>query len=315
MLSIFSLPKPFKGHIGIIQRNAVASWVRLGSSCEIVLFGNEEGVADVAKEFAVRHVPEVAKNEYGTPMVNDVFERAERIATGDLLCYVNSDIILGSDFVQSVEKVRAWTERFLMIGECWDMRIDNRLPFETVSWENDLCDLVRQSGKSRGPWYIDYFVFSRGLYENIPGFAIGRAGFDNWLVWQAKSSGAAVIDATREVKAVHQNHDYSHVPGGKEWSYKGDEARRNVELAGGPSQLFLISDATYRLSNTRILRNFGACFRLNFRWTRAKFRATAYVISLGWKLVEWTRPVRHRIGLRKGCITRLKMHISWERRD
>lgn len=29
MLTIFATPKPFQGHVGIIQRNAIGSWVRL----------------------------------------------------------------------------------------------------------------------------------------------------------------------------------------------------------------------------------------------------------------------------------------------
>src|SRR5829696_8900629 len=31
MLPIFALPKPFDGHVGRIQRNAIRSWKRIGS--------------------------------------------------------------------------------------------------------------------------------------------------------------------------------------------------------------------------------------------------------------------------------------------
>ena len=310
MLSIFSLPKPFKGHIGIIQRNAVASWVKLGSSCEIVLFGDEEGIADTAKEFGVRHVPDVARNEHGTPLLNDVFAKAERIGKHDLLCYLNGDIILGSDFIQAVNSVRTWTDKFLLVGECWDVRVDEKLPFENLDWENHLRELVEQKGTSRGPWYIDYFAFNRGLYENLPPFAVGRAGFDNWLIWKARSAGAAVVDVTKAVKAVHQNHDYSHVAGGREWSYRGVEAKTNAQLAGGPAHLYMILDATHRLSTRGLKRNFGSFFRLRSRWEVGKTFCRAALQHWGWKMVEWTRPFRHALGLRKTNFTRLKVRLG-----
>ena len=53
MLSMFALPKPFKGHIGVIQRNAIASWARLPSKPEIILFGDEEGTAQAARDLSL----------------------------------------------------------------------------------------------------------------------------------------------------------------------------------------------------------------------------------------------------------------------
>ena len=38
---------------------------------------------------------------------------------------------------------------------------------------------------------------------------IGRPGYDNWLIWRARRSRIPVIDATKELTAVHQNHDYN----------------------------------------------------------------------------------------------------------
>ena len=84
MLSIFTIPKPFAGHIGIIQRNAVRSWLALRPSCEITLFGDEEGTAACASEFGVRHFPQLVCNEYGTPMLDDAFSGAHEKLCGAL---------------------------------------------------------------------------------------------------------------------------------------------------------------------------------------------------------------------------------------
>lgn len=43
MLTLFTIPKPFQGHIGMIQRNATQSWLQLQRACEIVLVGDEGG--------------------------------------------------------------------------------------------------------------------------------------------------------------------------------------------------------------------------------------------------------------------------------
>ena len=94
----------------------------------------------------------------------------------------------------------------------------------------------------------------------MPPFAIGRACFDNWLVWRARQEGL-VVDATADVVAVHQRHDYTHVAGGKEEVYYGEEAARNLELAGGKSRLYTLHDASHVLRRGRLHRNPGAPFR------------------------------------------------------
>src|SRR4030095_8366549 len=127
MLSIFAFPKPFRGHIGTIQRNAIGSWVRLNPQCEIFLFGDEEGTAAVAKEFGVCHVPSIARNEFGTPLLSEVFKKGEQLASHAVICYVNCDIILGSEFIPSVEYVRRWRQHFLIVGECWNLDVEKPL--------------------------------------------------------------------------------------------------------------------------------------------------------------------------------------------
>ena len=63
MLTIFAIPKPFIGHIGIIQRNAVESWIRLQPKCEIILLGDEEGIERTAKELGTKWLPHLERNE------------------------------------------------------------------------------------------------------------------------------------------------------------------------------------------------------------------------------------------------------------
>ena len=66
MLTIFSTPKLFRGHIGDIQRNALRSWLLLDPQAEVILFGDEEGTAEVCQELGLRHEPQVLRSEHGT---------------------------------------------------------------------------------------------------------------------------------------------------------------------------------------------------------------------------------------------------------
>ncbi|MFC2153915.1 hypothetical protein ACFLRC_00340 [Candidatus Altiarchaeota archaeon] len=246
MLTIVALPKPFTGNIGVIQRNAIQSWIKLKPKCEIILLGEEEGTAKVAKEFGVRHLAKVDCNEYGTPLVNSVFKIAEENASHDVLAYVNADIILMGDFTRAVQEIQK-DEPFLIIGRRWDLEIDDKIDFEKSRWENILCSQLASGGQLYGHVGTDYFVFPKGLWREIPPLAIGRSLWDNWLIYGAHSLGARVIDATDVVTAVHQCHDYCHHPEGYSWIWRGPEAKRNLRLAGGYTHIYTLRDAEWAL--------------------------------------------------------------------
>ncbi len=239
MLTIFTIPKSFSGRINIIQRNAILSWTMLRPKCEIILFGDEEGVAETAKEFTIRHVSEIKKNEFSTPLLDSAFNLAQELATNNIMVYVNADIILMSDFIPAIQSVKK--PLFLLSGRRWDLDIKEEIKFDEADWEDELGNLVAKEGKPHGFSGIDYFVFPRNLQHDLPSFAVGRPGWDNWLIYRIRSLGIPVIDATIAISVVHQNHDYSHCLGGKR--DKGPEAQKNFELAGGFSNMLSLRDA------------------------------------------------------------------------
>jgi len=269
---MFSVPKAFRGNTRIIQCNAIRSWLILNPKPEIILFGDEDGTKEVARELGVEHVPTVRCNSYGTPLVNDVFSQAEKFSNHKLLCYINTDIVLMSEFMTAVRIVSKIRQYVVMIGECWDLGIGGPLRFDTGNWEANLRTLLRSQGSLRGPFFIDYLVFTRGMYANLPPFAIGRARYDNWLVWEASRIGARVVDVTRFVQPVHQCHDYSHVPGGRMWSYRGTEAKQNQKLAGLRRYLYLYSilNATDSLEGFEIREKATKFLLMKQLWLRSR---------------------------------------------
>jgi len=229
-LTLFALPKPFRGHIDVIQRNAIRSWIDIKPQPEILLFGDDQGTAEIAQEFGLRHIPSIRRNEFGTPLISDLFGQAQSAAAHDMLCYVNSDIILLSDFPQAVERVTRFRDKFLMVGRRLDFDLAEPLPFGVDGWEATLRSRALSQGTMNIARSIDYFVFPRSLYPPLPEMALGRFWWDNWLIWKAHVLGAAVVDATAVVLAIHQNHDHSHYSGGREAMLAGEEAARNCRL-------------------------------------------------------------------------------------
>jgi hypothetical protein len=311
MLTFFTTAKPFRGHDGITQKNALKSWTILDPDAEVILFGNEDGAAEVAEELRLHHERHVARNEFGTKRLDFLFSRAQAIARHDLLCYINCDILLMQDFRDTLKRVRAAHSQFLMVGRRWDIEVAVPVDFARDSgrgdWGARLRAQVLREGRRRGPEWIDYFVFSRGLYRDVPPFVVGRVFWDNWLVWKALAENHPVIDVSASALAVHQNHDYGYHAQGRPGVFCGAEAERNYELAGGWKHLRTIADATEVLGNDRVNTN-----RLR-HWATAKryARQAARVFLHGGIERAWfsflglTRPVRHKLGLHAKNLRRL----------
>src|SRR3990172_7144511 len=259
VLTIFTIPKPFRGHIGVIQRNAIQSWLLLRPACQVIVLADEHGTAEVAAEFNILHIPHIRHNEYGTPLVSSLFEEAEKVSAYPFLCYVNADIILMSDFLPAVRRAFEEKPRSLLVGRRWDLDVRSSIDFSN-SWEEVVKDRLANQGTLHACWGMDYFVFCKGLFAEIPPFAVGRPLWDNWLVYHARSRNIPVVDLTEMATVVHQNHDYSHHPQQREGIWGGEEAERNLQLAGGITHSYTLLDAQYRLTRSGLRR------KVTFHW-------------------------------------------------
>ena len=265
MITLFTIPKPFVGHIATIQHNAIRSWLELRPSCEVILCGNDPGVADAAREYGLRQLSTLALTIYGTPLLSSAFAQVQRIAERPLICYVNADILILADLPQAIARIPF--QQFLVIGQRWDLDVTAPLDFESPDWRTNLWERVRRQGSLHPPAGSDYFIFPRGSIGALPDFAVGRPGWDNWLIYRARSLGLPVVDATDAITIVHQNHGYAHIPGGRvEASWDGPEADANLRLVGGDEHTYTINDATYRFRNQQVVRVLsGVYFRQQMR--------------------------------------------------
>jgi len=256
LLTLFSAPKPFTNpHIAMIQRNAIRSWTLL-PDVEVILLGEEEGLAEAAQELGVKHLPHVTRNTNGTPLISSMFQLARdasKRSNSPLLCIVNADMLLMSDFVEAAKQAMKLKDEFVLLSQRWDYDITAPIEF-TEGWQDRLRNTIHATGILHRPAGSDFFLFPLSSYFDIPAFAIGRAGWDNWMIYKARQQKWPVIDCTPSVMIVHQNHDYSHLPGGKS-HYDHPDTNENIRLAGGHAAIrYTILDATHRLVGGKLSR-------------------------------------------------------------
>jgi len=246
----------------MIQRNAIKSWTLL-PDVDVILLGDEDGLAEVANEFGTKHIPNVECNEAGVPLISSMFQLARENSNSDLLCIINTDMILMSDFVEAVlesdnllsekRKQASSIQNYVLLSQRWDLDISQPIEF-TEGWQDRLSSTIHSQGVLHRPAGSDFFLFPLTSYIDVPDFTIGRAGWDNWMIYKARQEGWPVIDCTPSIMIVHQNHDYSHLPDGKP-HYEHPETNENIRLAGGQANIrYSILDSTHQLADGKLIR-------------------------------------------------------------
>jgi len=260
MITFFTTTKDFRGRAAIQQANAIRSWTASARNAEVIVFGDGEGVREARDRLGFAHIPEVEASEEGTPLIRDMFDRIGRAAAHEVCCYVNADILITPKFAGSLAAIHgALGSGYLVAGQRTDIDLERELRFDP-GWEEELSALCARAGRLHPPTGSDFFAFPKGQYrrEEIPGLLVGRAGWDLWMIADARRRGLRVIDLSREVLAVHQNHDFSH----RKTAFTGypddEEALRNVaHLPEGDKQDFTLHACDRYYRDGRIRRNFS----------------------------------------------------------
>lgn len=253
MIKLVTVPKEYKGHVGVIQENALRSWLRLLGPEAIMVFGKDHTVLEMGHKYGIRVVLDVACNEYGTPYLHHIFGLAATAGGTDLIAYVNADCILDSHFLKGVTELlslRGEQKRFLLSAQRVNIVAEELIDFA----DPDVAKVLEykiNSGVQDSKSAMDVFVFPPVMVDSFPPFLVGRPGWDQWFIWQARNSGASVIDATETFRVIHQSHDYRHVEGGWREACLGAEAVYNRRLASG-NQADLAEARTHILRDGRL---------------------------------------------------------------
>lgn len=251
MLTIFAIPKAFVGHNAVIQRNALKSWLQIIPRCEIILLGDDEGVEEAAREFGLKWIGQVEKTDLGTPLLSSVFRCAQKNAKHNLLLYANADILFFPDILDSVKKIQM--TKFIISGRRWDMNIADEIDFKNQRWVSNIRNELAKNGKLHSSSGMDYYIFPKDLIT-MPPFAVGRQGWDSWLLYAMRQKRIPIIDASNSIVVIHQNHDYSHSRFGTTNRVIGPELDYNIGIAGGYSNMLTLREADWLLMPDGIRR-------------------------------------------------------------
>ena len=236
MLTVFTTCKPFKGTAAIHQTNAMMSWKYCVSKPHVFIFGMESGVHDICKRMGGKQVGGVPRVDE-LPLLDEMFKMIQEQAPTDYIVYANSDIIHVEGLPEAVSRA---AERFPggFLGVCrrWDLTFDE--PFGFLGrWRNTIKNLIKEEGVLHSRCSSDIFAFKRPLWD-LPPFAVGRPGWDNWMMWKATDAGWPVVDMTPIVTLAHPVHGYGPNASMKVTDFwrENPTAQRNADLIGAGHQ-------------------------------------------------------------------------------
>lgn len=284
MITFLTSPKAFIGHANTIQRNAIRSWQAINKDVEVILYGDGENVSETCQELGVSHVPDVLCSPAGIPFFNSIVEHARAHAKYDYQCYLNCDIILTKSILNIISIIEF--PRFLVIGQRLDLGKDVEIDVSTCNILDELLKYTKQKRVSlHGPTGMDYFLFTRGLWNGLPQLVVGRGGYDGALVAFCLRQKIPFINATFALPALHQYHDYGHVSGGQKTVLMGEDARNNFELHNIKHSIPNSADSAWIIIKDEILQN-----SIQKDWLRrieltARFDLKLETISLGIRLL------------------------------
>jgi hypothetical protein len=285
LITFLSSPKPFVGVAKPNQTNAIINWTKLHADAEVIIYGNSEGTAEVCKELGVWHVPDIECNSEGIPFFDAIVNHASQNAKNDIQVYANCDMLFSEHFVGAMGDLEL--DSYLVIGQRSDLKEDVSFDINQPDWLSYIETLLSEGKIALNtPHAKDYFVFRRGLFDQIGKLVIGRGGYDCALVAYCLRRHIPVIDATLAVLAVHQYHDYSHAASGWSEVMTGKDCQFNNRTHGIVDTL-RTSDAGYRLYRHSLSRN-----RAGGDWLRYLELCCRFQCRMEWS-VYFFRPVWH----------------------
>lgn len=203
------------------------------------------------------HHNQVQVNAFGVPVLKSLFQVAkEQCPDAVTYSYVNGDILLRHDFVDTLEAVASHaflhnsneddsTSSFLVVGK----RKNANWRHHNTSASDPFFDYQERFRRARlfHGQAQDYFVVNNKFdWSDIPPFVIGRAGYDNWLVDYAyHHPNVHLVDATSTLSAMHM----TDMDGNMAWGGPAihvDDALYNYQFANGQFDHGTIQMATYK---------------------------------------------------------------------
>jgi len=174
--------------------NAFKSWKNLGIN--VVLFGpDDDETKNILDEYGINWQlePEL-HSDSKLPRLDDLLTMSANLCKTEYMCYINCDIIIFDQFLDTFSFLRKEYNDFFMVGQRWDWYKSNEMNFQNTSvfdFEGKNIVLHAKTG-------VDYFVLKKTHLENvfIPPFLVPRSRWDHWFAGVSKRVGIPLVDTT-----------------------------------------------------------------------------------------------------------------------
>ena len=258
MITFFTTFKDFNGKNKVNQLNAIRSWLALKAGVEVIIFSESEGIQSVLKEERVIHVQDIALHEGRIPLIGPMFNRADKLASNNICCFINGDIIVTKKFLSTVQALaNKFSRNYLFVGQRDNIDVEEELTFDQ-NWETIFMERYQKDFEDMPPYAMDYFVFPKGQYQDyaFPTLLVGRPGWDLWMIYNAFKRNLTTVDLSFTVKVIHQNHDYNHKI--KNTIIRATEDQINYKAFPFEEfYFFTAQNCNYIYKNNQIQKNYG----------------------------------------------------------
>jgi len=255
MFTIFTFPRPFQSPFNTPQLNAINSWKKIHKDIEIYLINDE---LNTAKEFAIKNEIKCIDgkfSKYGSPLLKDAIQSINSVAKNDVILFINTDIIYLDGIKRTMDIVLNNFDKYFIVGRRVDYDIDYKISFSDEDYKKKLITM-HENGDMHGLSGLDYWIFPKNTFNEIPDFVIGKPGYDNWLLAESKRKSIPVIDASNTIRILHQNHYY---PQKKSDSYKieyDENLKKAGNLLGSLRNSDFVVDSSFLLKKPNIFYQF-----------------------------------------------------------
>lgn len=195
--------KPILGeNIKNIQSNSINSWINLPIDKKIIILNKDSSVVDFCNHFEVELITEFESSDLtDLPTFRSMIKSASDFANNDdIIIWSNCDIIFDKTLVDNIIELSSFKKELVLVGRRKELKIDRiLLPFE--------FDNLYTSSEKMSDYAIDYFIFRKNMFDDLPHFFVARQRFDNYLLSYCIKK-YLTIDCTNTINCFHQSHGH-----------------------------------------------------------------------------------------------------------
>jgi len=162
-ITLFTIPQAFENQYDLIQYQAIKSWTLLNPKPDIFLLGNAPGVASIANELGLYHLPNIEQNA----SISEIAKWLDRVINNTILVYINPNVILTDGFSQTIQDIYNNQEHFLLTGQYRTIQTESVIDFNDTQWQHQLRVMADKQAMPQRQLQDIYLVFTKQLLKQL----------------------------------------------------------------------------------------------------------------------------------------------------